>query len=421
MSAAAEVPELGAFAEPTRRVGGRYLSTMALANLGIMLAFYAPLQNLLPRMSENLVGSGGKEGALAIVTGVGVLGSVLGQPITGALSDRTTSRWGRRKPWLLGGAVLGGITIALLPAMGSVVALTFMWLMVQFTVNATYAALTATIPDQVPVDQRGVASGLMGLAQTVGIVLGVGIVAYIVTDIVSGTAVIGLLLLVFTIPILLALHDPRLRSEDRPPFVWSEFLRGFWVSPKEYPDFAWAWVARFLVQLGNAVATVYLLFFLKDRIGMEDTAAQQAQVGLTGLYALGTILTAVVGGWISDRRGKRKRFVVVATAIMAVAALLLAFSTTLTTAYLAALVLGLGYGWYLAVDQALITQVLPAARDRARDLGVINIANAAPQVLSPVIAWVCVTHLGGYPTLYLITGVVTLLGAAAVMPIKSVP
>jgi MFS family permease len=91
----------------------------------------------------------------------------------------------------------------------------------------------------------------------------------------------------------------------------------------------------------------------------------------------------VVGGWLSDRSGKRKMFVVQATVVMAVAAAILAFTTSFAGACVAALILGLGFGWYMAVDQALITQVLPAARDRARDLGVINIANSAPQVLAP--------------------------------------
>ncbi|MGB2968862.1 MAG: MFS transporter, partial [Candidatus Nanopelagicales bacterium] len=130
--------------------------------------------------------------------------------------------------------------------------------------------------------------------------------------------------------------------------------------------------------------------------------------------------TAVIGGYLSDRSGKRKLYVVVASMIMAFGAFLLAAASSLPLAYVAAFILGLGWGWYLAVDQALITQVLPAARDRARDLGVINIANSAPQVIAPIIAFVAVKHLGGYPTLYIVTGLITIVGAAAVWPIKSV-
>ncbi len=84
------------------------------------------------------------------------------------------------------------------------------------------------------------------------------------------------------------------------------------------------------------------------------------------------------------------------------------------------LVLGLGFGMYLSVDQALITQVLPVAKDRAKDLGIINIANSAPQVLAPAVAGVAITYLGGYRGMFLLAAVVTLLGALAVIPIRSV-
>jgi MFS family permease len=414
------VAPVAALAEPRKPVGPLLLGTMAVCNLGVMLAFYAPLQNLLPRLSESVAGSAGKESTLAVITGVGVIGSVVGQPLTGAFSDRTTSRWGRRKPWLLGGAVAGAVAVALLPYLGSVFAITLLWLVAQFTINATFAALTATIPDQVPVEQRGIASGLMGLAQTVGIVAGVAVVSFLVTSLRAGFAVTALLLVVLAVPFLLTLRDPRLEPADRPQLRPGEFLRGFWVSPRLYPDFAWAWGARFAVQLGNAVGTVYLLFFLKDRIGLPESQAEQAQTLVIALYAAGSVLTAVVGGYVSDRTGRRKRYVVISTVVMAVAAVMLALFTTLPMVYVAGFVLGAGYGWYQGVDQALVTQVLPGARDRARDLGVINIANSAPQVIAPVIAFVCVIHLGGYPTLYLVTGVITLLGAWAIRPIRSV-
>lgn len=426
-AAGSTTPAVGALQEPTRRVRGGFLAGMALANLGIMLAFYTPIQNLLPRMSEEATagGSMSKETALAIITGIGVLGSVVGNPLAGALSDRTTSRFGRRRPWLLGGAVVGAVAICLLTVQSSVAGLAITWLFAQAAVNAAYAGLTATIPDQVPVEQRGVASGYVGLAQTLGIVLGVALVSFVVLDLDAGTIMTAALLVVLVLPFVLRLRDPRLLPEDRPPFHLGAFVRGFWVSPRQYPDFAWAWAARFLVQLGSAIATLYLLFFLQDRIGLSSNDAQQTQTVLIGLYALGTMATAVVGGYFSDRSGRRKVYVIEATVVMAVAAIILMFTTTTGPALVAALVLGLGYGWYLAVDQALITQVLPAARDRARDLGVINIANSAPQVLAPVIAAAVIAMFGrdalGYPMLYLVTAIVTLLGAAAVWPIRSVP
>ena len=409
-----------ALAEPTVRVRAPFLATLALANLGIWLAFFTPIQNLLPRFSEEIAGSDGKEAALAIVTGVGAFVAIIANPLAGALSDRTTSRFGRRRPWLLLGSLFGAIFIALLATQSSVVGLAVIWGLGQAAINSSYAGLTATIPDQVPVTQRGVASGWVGLSQTLGIVLGVALVSFVVLGLAPGTYLTAILAFLLVIPFVLFLKDPPLPRADRPPFKLGEFLRGFWVSPREHPDFAWAWLARFLVSLGSAMATLYLLFFLQDRVGLDETAAGQGQTLLVGLYALGTILTAVIGGLLSDRSGRRKIYVIVATLIMALAALILIGTTTLQLAMVAALILGLGYGVYLAVDQALITQVLPSAEDRARDLGVINIANSAPQVLAPVIAAPIVTALGGYPVLYAVTAAIVILGALAIIPIKSV-
>jgi MFS family permease len=201
--------------------------------------------------------------------------------------------------------------------------------------------------------------------------------------------------------------------------VLGKFLRGFWVSPRRYPDFAWAWITRFLISLSNAMATLYLLFFLQDKVRYPNP--EQGQTVLIALYALGTILTAVVGGKMSDASGRRKVYVIVSSFVMALAGVILAVAPVFSAAMVAALVLGAGYGVYLAVDQALITQVLPAAQDRARDLGVINIANSAPQVLGPVVAAPIVTHFGGYPVLYLATAVIAVVSGALVTKIRSVP
>lgn len=413
-----------ALQEPTVRVSGLFLAGLAVANLGIMLAFFTPILNLLPRLSEEIAGADGKEAALAVVTGVGVIGSVIGNPLAGALSDRTTSRFGRRRPWMLGGSLLGMVGLILLPHMTTVFTLTVLWLVVQFAVNSAYAGLTATVPDQVPVDQRGLASGLIGLAQAIGPVIGVGLVTYVILSLDGGSYVTAALFVLFILPFLFILKDPPLPKQDRPPFQLGPFLKGFWVSPRKHPDFGWAWLARFLVSLGFAMATLYLLFFLQDHLGFPAEEAGQQQTTLLLIYTLGMVLTAVIGGWISDRSGRRKIFVISATIVMAVAGVILAFvpadTAGFSLAMLAAAVLGIGYGWYLGVDQALITQVLPNPDDRARDLGVINIANSMPQVLAPVLSALFVTQLGGYTSLYIATAIVTLLGALAVVPIRSV-
>ncbi len=408
---------VGAFAEPDRPVGSGYVASVSLANLAVWLAFFTPIQNLLPRLADRVTDGDGKEAALAVVAGVGAFVAIVANPLAGALSDRTRSRFGRRRPWVLGGALVGALAMLGLVPATSVLGLALVWAIAQGGLNAAYAGVTATIPDQVPVRQRGLVSGWVGLSQTVGIVLGVALVSFIVVDLDAGIVLTSVLAVALVLPFVLTLSDPVLERRERTTL--REFLVRFWIDPRANPDFAWAWITRFLVSLGNAMATLYLLFFLQDRVGHPEP--EQAQTIMVGIYALGTIATAVIGGRLSDRSGRRKIFVIVSTTVMAVAALILALVPTFPATLLAAAILGLGYGVYLAVDQALITQVLPAAADRARDLGVINIANSSPQVLAPVIAAPLVIGAGGYTTLYLLTAGITLLGAVLIRNIRSVP
>jgi MFS family permease len=128
----------------------------------------------------------------------------------------------------------------------------------------------------------------------------------------------------------------------------------------------------------------------------------------------------VIGGRLSDRMGRRKPLVIISSAVIAAAALILAFAPTWPGALIGASVLGIGFGCYLAVDFALITQVLPTALNRGRDLGVINIANSLPQVLAPLIAYPFVAFWGGYVALYVAAAVIGLLGAVFVVKIKGV-
>jgi MFS family permease len=138
------------------------------------------------------------------------------------------------------------------------------------------------------------------------------------------------------------------------------------------------------------------------------------------IYTVCVVLTAIIGGIISDRIGKRKMIVTVSGALMGAAALLLTFVENWNASLLAAVLFGTGFGAYLAVDQALITQVLPAAADRAKDLGIINIAIVGPAAIGAAIAGPLVI-LGGYPTLFGGTAVVAALGSILVWRIKSVP
>ncbi|VXB85063.1 MFS transporter [Arthrobacter sp. 9V] len=411
-----------ALAEPVARVRPIWVTGVVLVNLGINAAFFGPLQVLLAQQAAHF-DAGQKEAILALVTGCGAAVSMVANPLFGAMSDRTASRFGRRVPWVLMGAILGAVALVALAGAPNVAVMTLLWCLVQAGANAMYAAITAAVPDRVPVPQRGTVGGLAAMGQTVGILVGALIASLVAGNFAAGYWFCAAALLAGVVLYLFKSDDQTLPPSERPPFKMVAFLQGFWVSPKRYPDFAWAWLTRFLVSTGNHMVTIYLLYFLTDAVHLKEAEGIDPEFGVlvvTGLYAVTVIITSVLGGRLSDRTGKRKPLVIASSVVIAIASLILAFAPTWVGAIAGALVLGIGFGAYLAVDFALITQVLPKALDRGRDLGVINIANSLPQVLAPVIAFVFVKQLGGYVSLYVAAAIVGLLGAVFVVKIKSV-
>ncbi|MGB2567989.1 MFS transporter [Micromonospora citrea] len=411
-----------ALAEPVVPVRRNWIALIFAANLGVWMAFFTPIQVLLPQQVERIAPAD-KEAMLAVVTGLGALAAVLANPLAGALSDRTCLRvagreFGRRHVWTAGGALLGALALVLLARQETIAGVALGWVAAQVCFNAMLASLTAAIPDRVPVAQRGGVSGWVGIPQALGLVVGAVLVTAVVTGNAAGYAAIAVAVLVLSLPFALLTRDDPLPRAHRPPLRLRALAASMWISPRRHPDFAWAWITRFLVQIGNALGTLYLLYFLTD--GVRHPDPEGALLVLILLYTAGMMLTAVVAGRLSDRSGRRKVFVIAAGVVMAVAALLLAVAPVWSTAVVAALLLGAGYGVYLSVDAALITEVLPRATDRAKDLGVINIANSAPQVLGPALSAPIVVHLGGYPALYAVTAAVTLLGSALVLKIRAV-
>jgi hypothetical protein len=179
----------------------------------------------------------------------------------------------------------------------------------------------------------------------VGIVGGVSLVSFGVKDLQQGTWLVAGVMVLLLIPIVVAVPDARLSRSALVPFSWSAFFAKFWVSPRKHPDFGWAWITRFLVWMGTALATIYLLFYLEDYLNYPDPAAGQATLIL--LYGVGTALTAVIGGKLSDRSGKRKIYVIVSSIVMGLSVLILAFVPSLQppASERSCLVRGMGSTW----------------------------------------------------------------------------
>jgi len=410
-------PPVAALAEPTEPVRGHWVVWLSLVSIGVWAGFFGPIQVLLAQQAERF-SPDHKEVTLALVTGIGAAVSTVLNPLCGALSDRTVARMGRRLPWVLGGLAGAIVSMVLLAAAQSVLAMVLAWALAQAALNAMLAAITATVPDQVPARQRGTVGGWLAIAQTAGVVAGSGIAAA-TGSIAAGYLTIAAALALLSIPYCLDSHDVVLPATERRPFAARQFLGSLWISPRLHPDFGWAWLTRFLMNLGNALVILYLLYYLKDAINLSDKQAEDGVFVLTALYGVVTILTAIAGGIWSDRIGRRKPFVIWSGLIAAAALLVLAFASTWALAVAGAVLLAIGFGTYTAVDFAMITQVLPTALDRAKDLGVINIANALPQVLAPGVAAIVLSLHLGYSGLYIVAALVSVLGSVLVTRIRS--
>ena len=426
-----------ALAEPTEHVRYRWVIGLTLASLGMWMANQTPLQVMLALQLQDITPRH-KIVALGVVTGAGAISAALATPVIGALSDRTAhggrlggrlggrrGRFsGRRHRWTLAMAVLAAACLALLAKQGTVLGVTVLWFLFSAFQNGEYASLSAAIPDHVPVRQRATVAGWVGMPIALGLVLGTVLVVDVLGQhLVSGYITLAVLMVALALPFVLLTPDHPLARQAREPFSWRRAASSYWLSPRAYPDFGWAWLTRFLVSLAIAMGTLYLLYFLRDAVHYARLfPGQSAADGLLILIVIYTgcvVLTAIVGGIISDRSGRRKMLVTVSGLLMAAAALLLTFLETWPAALGAAALFGTGFGAYIAVDQALITQVLPKASDRAKDLGIINIAIVCPGAIGALIAAPLVS-LAGYPTLFGATAVVAIAASIGVWQIKSV-
>lgn len=418
LSAGGEAALPEALRSPTKDVTRGWVASVVAINIGINVVFFAPI-NVLLGLQATAIDAGSKEAILSLVTACGASVALVANPLFGALSDRTVSKMGRRSPWILAGAILGAAALLMLSGATTVGLMLLGWCLLQAGANAAYSSVTAAIPDRVPERRRGAIGGLAAMGQTVGILLG-AVVGFVISgNITVGYIICAVALVVGVIPYVLRPNDPVLPREFRTKFKLLEFIKGFWINPLTHQDFGWAWLTRFMMNTGNQMTIVYLLFFLTDVVHLEDPAG--GVLVLTGTYAVMVIISAVLLGPISDKSGKRKIFVSGSSVVVACSALIIAFTQNFTGAIIGAAVLGLGFGTYLAVDFALLTQVLPSTKSRGKDMGVINVANSLPQVVAPMLAFLAVTMLGGYTALFIVAAAIGLLGAFLVRNIRSVP
>jgi MFS family permease len=368
-----------------------------------------------------LVGLDQAPNSLALVTGTGALLAMVGNPFFGRMSDRTSSRFGMRRPWMIIGLVGGSMGILIVASAPSVPIVLVGWCIAQLFFNALLAAQVAVLPDQVPVDQRGLVSGVLGICLPIASVTGTFLVQLFTGDELAmfliPCAIGGFFILVFAI----TLKDRRLAKVDKPAWSLREFASTFYVNPRKSPDFAWAFASRFLFVLAYAFLTIYQAYYLLDKIGSAESDVPQ-QIFLGTLTQSAFIVAAsLIGGRLSDRTGRRKIFVLSAAIVYGLAMFLIAVASNFNGFLVGMAIGGLGFGVYMAVDLALVADVLPDTDNNAKNLGVMNIAGALPSSIAPAIAPVILAiSSGSYGVLYAVAGICAIIGGAAILPVKRV-
>jgi MFS family permease len=269
----------------------------------------------------------------------------------------------------------------------------------------------------VAVSSLGKASALGAVGYLVGTALGGFVAAGLIESpalgilVVPWTMVVAALLIVVLAPDRSNADQPRERLDVR------AVLRS--LLPPDDADFRWAFAGRFVVILALFVVAFYQLYLFTDLIGVTTTRAGTLIATGTALLGVAALVASLVTGWLSDRQGRRKPIAVGASALIALAALPLVLQPGIPAMMAFYVVAGLGYGAFLAVDGALMVEVLPAAGSEAKDLGVLSIANSAPVVLGPVLAGVTVS-VAGYRALFVVSLVLAAAGALCIARIRRV-
>jgi len=399
---------------------------LALAALALVCVFQGIQQILIPYQVLQ-IDAAHKVGVLALLTTLAAALAVVGSVAGGALSDRTRTRYGRRTPWLVAMAVVSIGLMMSLAVLRNLTAVAVVYAVLWFCLNFYQSVLNAVIPDRIPLKSRGVVSSAFGIGGALGLILGVNAVAPLTLG--HGYLALAGVMFAATAACVILIREgatpeapataPRAAASRTPA------SKAGWLGPFEAflrRDFALAFITRAMAFTALATVAGYTYYILQDHIGPANLPNHDVRGAIGILVAIQTVAWIVGGagsGWLADRLDRRKLFVGICSIGMA-----LSMIVPMTTPTWAGMVvfyglIGFFFGIYLAVDLALMTLVLPSRENEGRDLAVLSIANAGPQLIAPAIAATIISTVG-YDALFLFGFAVSLLSGVAVFFIRSV-
>ncbi|TES87935.1 MAG: MFS transporter [Dehalococcoidia bacterium] len=356
-----------------------------------LAALWSSLHSIvLPLRLLDVVAEAEKNTYLGLLTFAGLLLAMIVQPITGAISDRSGFKWGRRRPYILIGSLLG---VLLLPGIGlfqSYFALFIIYCLLQMTSNVAQGTYQAFIPDLVPQDRKGLASGVKSLLEIIGGIAIVRLIGYFMGKYVPGEGVIWLWLVLGVLAavllgamlatIIMVKESPGRKNEEQLS-VWKTLSRSFKVDVRKDRDFIVFLVSRLLIFMALATIQTFTLFYLRDVIGLVNPATATADLLIA--VGVGMLLAVYPAGRLSDRIGRRP--VVISSGLVGAGGILVIFfSTSYGVVIAGGAIIGTATGAFMSSNWALATDLVPGGEE-ARYLGLTNMATAGGAALARLI------------------------------------
>lgn len=393
---------------PGEKVGAGFLIVFGLVNFGLYLTVMMPALFSLPYKVQ-LLAPDNKALVLGLVAAIGAVVSLIAGPMAGVLSDRTRTRWGRRRPWLIGGIIVvlvGSTVVALAP---SVPVLILGWIVVCIGGSGPAAAITPVVAEQVPEAQRGSVGAIVGVATQLAGVLGYTIGGLLTWNIVVLFVAPIIVFAILAVVYMLVVPDPLV---PLPHTTIRQTFRLMVFNPRKHRDFSLVWLGKFLMQMALAFLTTYQLYFLADRLGFTAEEAGQKLALVGGIGILVTMTFAIVSGTLSDKLKRRKAFIFTASILSATGLTLMAFTDGFGLFFAAVLFILGAAGTFGAVDVAMASDLVPDREQAGRWMTIYNLAATLPGALAPLLG--AGLLLIGSPTgtnytaLFLVGAVITL-------------
>lgn len=356
---------------------------------------------------------------VATFAAIAMIVALFANIIEGALSDRTRSKLGKRKPWIIGGSIISVMLFFVISWSPTIPILLAAWTVYQISLNAIVAPMVAIIADQVSPKYRGTVSSFYGVGMSIG-AYGSGVVASrFLGNVDIGIWVFALIQVVLTVLSMVIIKEPSSIGEPRIPLKGKEILETFAFPIKNARDFYLALIGKFMMQTAGFMISGYQLYILTDYMKLNQSVTSNTIAIISMILMVTAIIFGAISGPIADKIGRLKVPVAFATFLIAVGGIFPFFDAKPWTMIVYAVIAGVGTGMYLAVDQALNIAVLPNPKTAAKDLGVMNLSATLGQIMGPVASGALIS-MAGYRMIFPSMAVVCIIGCVMIMCIKHV-